>query len=104
MSITDKCRDNDRGSTDICGDGQEKHRISICRENDVRYKRDSIWSRWNINKLCIINNNINTDMYISKLRISKTNGKTVYDITDRDRIFINRGIYSDGCVGILCIL
>lgn len=36
----------------------------------MRDKRDRIWVRWDRDKLCIINDDINTDMYISKLRVS----------------------------------
>lgn len=70
----------------------------------MRYKRDRIWSRWDIYKLCVIDDNTNTNMYISELRISKDNDTAISNINDRDRILINRGIYSDGCARILYIL
>lgn len=70
----------------------------------MRYKRNSIWGRWDINKLCIIDNNINTDMLVSELRVGKNNGKTVLNINDRDRVSVNSSIYSNGRVGVLCIL
>ena len=70
----------------------------------MRYKRNSIWSRWDIDKLCVIDDNTNTNMYISELGISKDNDTAIFNIDDRNRILINRSIYSDGCAGVLYIL
>lgn len=70
----------------------------------MRYERNSIWGRWDIDKLCVINDNTNTNMYISKLGISKVNDTAIPNNDDRYRILINRGIYSNGCTGVLYIL
>lgn len=70
----------------------------------MRDKRDSLWVRWDINKFCSINNNTNTNMFISELRISENYDTTIPNVNNRNRIFINRGIHSDGCVRVLCII
>ena len=67
----------------------------------MRNERNSVWDRWDRDKLCSIDDNINTDMYISKLRVSKNNDTTIFNINDRDRGDIDRSIYSDGYIGIL---
>lgn len=67
-------------------------------------KRDSIWNRWDRNKLCAIDNNIDTNMYNSKLRISKNNDTTIFNNDVRDRSDIDRGVYGNGYIRILCII
>ena len=70
----------------------------------MRDKRDSFWDRWNRNKLCSIDNDINTNMYISQLRISEGDDKTILNNADRNRGDINRGIYGDGHIRVLYII
>lgn len=43
-------------------------------------------------------------MYISELRVSEDNDTTIPNINSNNRMIINRGIYSDGCVRILCVI
>lgn len=43
-------------------------------------------------------------MYISKLRFSEDNDTTVPNVNNRNRDIINRGVYSDGCVRVLCAI
>ncbi len=104
MSVTNQRGNDVRVNPTICRDGEKKYRVSVCCKIYVRYKRDRVWIRWDINILCDINNNINPNMYISKLRFSENINTTIFNINNRDRVFINRSIYSNGCVRILCII
>ena len=63
-----------------------------------------IWNGWNINKFCSIDSDIDTNLYLIKLRISKINDTTILDIVDSNRVIIDRGIYSDGYLRVLCII
>lgn len=70
----------------------------------MRNKRNSIWDRWDRDKLCIINNNTDTNMFISELRLSENNDTTIPNDDDINRRDINRGIYSDGYIRVLCVI
>lgn len=43
-------------------------------------------------------------MYTSKLRVSKNNDTTIFNNDDSNRVIINRGIYSNGRIRILCVI
>jgi hypothetical protein len=104
MGVNDKRSNDDRGDTNICNNGQKKFRVSICREDSMGDKRNSVWDRWDINKLCGINNNTNTNLYISKLRVSEDNDTTISNTDNGSRMTTNRSIYSDGRVRVLCVV
>lgn len=104
MSVTNQRSNDVRVNPTIRRDGEKKYRVSVCSEIHVRYKRNRIWIRWDINIFCDIDNDINPNLYISKLRISENINTTVFNINDRDRVLINRSIYSNGCIRILCII
>lgn len=70
----------------------------------MRGTRDRIWDGRDINKLCIIDGDINTDMYISELRVSEEDDETVLNINNNDRVNVNRSIYGNGHSRILRII
>lgn len=70
----------------------------------MRNKRDSLRDRWDINKFYSIDDDTDTNMYLSELRFSENNDTAIFNINNRNRSIVNRGIHSDGCVRILCII
>jgi hypothetical protein len=70
----------------------------------MRGARDRIWDGWDISKLCIIDGDIDTDMYISELGVSKEDDERVFNSINGDRVNVDRSIYSNGYSRILCII
>ena len=70
----------------------------------MRGTRDRVWDGWTRDKLCAINSNINTDMYNGELRVSEINDKAIFNIVNSNRVNVNRSIYSNGYIRILCIV
>ena len=65
---------------------------------------DRVWYGWDLDQLCDVDGDTNPDLYNGKLRISETDDKAVSNLDNINRVIINRGIYSDGHIRILCII
>ena len=104
MGIRNKYNNISRGNKNPDGYDSRERRVSKCSEDRMSRTRNRIWDGWAINKLCNVNSNINTNMYNGKLGLSSDDDKTVLNITTDNRVIINRGIYSNGYIGILCAI
>lgn len=70
----------------------------------MRRPRHRVWNGWNIDKLCNVDGDLNSNLYIGKLRLSEAIDKTIPDINNLNRVTIDRSIYSNGYIRILCTL
>lgn len=70
----------------------------------MRDKRNRLWNRWDINKFRSINDDSDTNLYISELRLSEDNDTTIPDVNNGNRNTINWSVHSDGRLRILCTI